>query len=108
MAEDNIIPEGEDINKTQERITTLSSKVKKTAEQRDAEAEARKEAEAKTVVAEQERDFFKGFSTVSTKYPAAPEYQDKIWEKVKGGYSVEDAAVSVLNAEGKLVPVAPP
>lgn len=103
MAEEIIDNEEQNINKTEERITKLSSKVKLTAEERDAEKN-------RADTAEKERDFFKGFTNVTTKYTNAHEYQDKIWEKVQVGYTVEDATVSVLNAEGKLVPtpVAPP
>ena len=94
----------EDINKTELRIKNLSSKVRDTATERDeARAEAEKlKAEAET--AQKERDFFKGFSEVSSKYPGASEYQDAILEKVNAGYSTEDATVSVLNANGKLMP----
>ena len=94
----------ETINKTEERIKNLSSKAKTFAEERDAErAKAEAEAQARQD-AEKERDFYKTFSTLATKYPGATDYQDKILEKVKAGYSEEDATVSVLNAEGKFSP----
>ena len=48
-----------------------------------------------------ERDFYKDFSAHSSTYPQATEYQEKIWEKVKGGYSTEDAITSTLAKEGK-------
>lgn len=89
-------------NKVEKRITDLSQKVKTTAEERDAEAKAKAEAETRATAAEKERDFFKDFSTQSSKYPGATDHQDKIKEKVMLGYSMEDAVVSVLNAEGKL------
>lgn len=96
----------EDINKTQTRITNLSSKVRDTAKERDdANAKAQAEAQAR-LAAEKERDFFKGFSAISEKYPGASEFQDQILEKVNAGYSQEDAAVSVLNANGRLQPQA--
>lgn len=96
--------EEQTINRSAERIKDLSSKVKNTAQERDTER-AKAEAEAaRAATAEQERDFFKEFSTLTTKYPGSSEYQDKILEKVKAGYSPEDAAVSVLNAEGKFNP----
>lgn len=78
------------------RIRDLSGKVKDIATQRDAEIKARVEAE-------KDRDFFKGFTATTSKYPAAAEFQDKIREKVMAGYDVEDATVSVLAKEGKLV-----
>ena len=98
----------ETINKTEERIKNLSSKAKTFAEERDAErAKAEAEANARAN-AEKERDFYKTFSTLATKYPGANDFQDKILEKVKAGYSEEDATVSVLNAEGKFSPASQP
>ncbi len=94
----------EDINKTELRIKNLSSKVRDTATERDA-AKAQAEADAaRALAAEKERDFFKDFSGISSKYPGATEFQDQILEKVNAGYSTEDAAVAVLNANGKLMP----
>lgn len=100
-------------NKTEERIKNLSSKVREKAQEAETLAKAKEEAESAKLAAEQERDFFKDFSSLTAKYSAAPEFQDKILEKVRAGYSTEDATVSVLNAEGKLLPqepepVAPP
>ncbi len=51
-----------------------------------------------------ESAFYKGFNQVSTKYPGANEYQDKILEKVNAGYDVEDATISILAKEGKYTP----
>lgn len=97
----------ETINKTEERIKNVLSKAKTFAEERDAErAKAEAEANARAE-AEKERDFYKTFSTLATKYPGATDFQDKILEKVKSGYSEEDATVSVLNAEGRFNPTAP-
>ena len=79
------------------RFKDLSDKVKSTSEERDKLATEKAEAE-------KERDFFKGFSNQVAKYPAAAELQDKILEKVKAGYEVEDATVAILNREGKLTP----
>lgn len=93
--------EEQDINRTEERIKTLSSKVKLTAQERDEAKQLAEEAAAAKVAAERERDFFKDFSTVSSKYQGASEFQDKIWEKVNSGYTTEDATVAVLAAEGK-------
>lgn len=89
-------------NKVEERIRGLSGKVKETAEQRDAAEKAKAEAETRATNAEKERDFFKGFSAATSKYPGASEYQDKIREKVMAGYDMEDATVSILAKEGKL------
>lgn len=102
MAEvDDLINEPSEVEK---RIKNLSGKVETIAGERDTERTARQEAEAKTAEANLERDFFKGFSASTAKYPAANEFQDEILSKVKSGYSVEDATVSVLNNKGKLMP----
>lgn len=111
MADELILDiESEDINKTQERIKNLSSKVKTTAQERDMALEREKEAMSKAQLAEKERDFYAGFADIYPKYNAAPQYKEQIKEKVMAGYSVEDATVAVLNKEGKLTsaPPAPP
>lgn len=76
-------------------------------EKDEAEAKIKAEAEARAQ-AEKERDFYKNFSTLSSKYPGATEYQDKIKEKVDLGYSEEDATLAVLAKEGKLPQVQAP
>lgn len=96
----------EDINKTELRIKNLSSKVRETSTERDEAKAAAEVAKAEAEANAKERDFFKGFSAISEKYPGATEFQDAILEKVNAGYSTEDAAVSVLNANGKLQPQA--
>lgn len=88
------------------RIKDLSKKVKIASEERDEKARLFQEQEAKTTEATIERDFYKGFSASTAKYPAATEFQDEILGKVKAGYSVEDATISVLNGKGKLMPQA--
>lgn len=88
--------------KDKNRFEKLSEKVIFTSKERDAEAEGRKKAEAERDSIAKEREFYKDFSVNVSKYPAASEYQDKILEKVKSGYSTEDAMVSVLAKEGKL------
>lgn len=100
------LEENENINRAEERIKNLSSKVKLTAQERDELAAAKADLEQRASSLEKERDFFREFSALSSKFPGASEYQDKILEKVNAGYSPEDAAVSVLNAEGKLMPQA--
>lgn len=101
---DNLINEPSEVEK---RIKDLSGKVKLTAEERDEKDRLLKESEAKGAEATIERDFYKGFSASTAKYPAATEFQDEILSKVKSGYSVEDATLSVLNSKGKLMPEAP-
>lgn len=101
--------ENENFNRTEKRIKDLSSKVEMTAQERDAERKAREEAEAKAAAAEKKAEFLDKFSDVSTRYQGASEFKDKIMEKVvTAGYSVEDATLSVLNAEGKLSPIIEP
>ena len=99
---DNLEVQAEEKLKVKNRFEKLSEKVAVTSKERDeALAKVQTEAEAK-LNAEKERDFYKDFSANVSKYPSASEYQDKILEKVKSGYSTEDAMVSVLNKEGKL------
>lgn len=97
----------EEITRKDKRIESLSSKVKETSTERDEAKAKAEEAEAARLSAEKERDFYANFSDMVPKYQSASEYKDKIKEKVMAGYSVEDATVAVLNAEGKLVPAAP-
>ncbi len=92
----------EDINKTELRIKNLSSKVKETSAERDEAKAATEAAEARALAAEKKAEFLGSFTEVSAKYQGATEYRDAIETKVQAGYSVEDATVSVLNAEGKL------
>ena len=80
-----------------ERNQILSEEVKQAAEERDAE-------KGKRETAEKELEFYKGFSKLSSKYPNASDYEDKIREKVLKGYDMEDAAIAVLNKSGKLMP----
>lgn len=94
-------------NKITERIKDLSGKVKTSAEERDTALKEAEEAVQARLQAEKERDFYKDYSTVVSKYPASAEYQEDIRTKVMSGYTVEDATVAVLNANGKLTPSAP-
>jgi hypothetical protein len=96
------------ISRKDKRIESLSEKYK-LSEKEKAELEtAKAEAEARAEAAKKEADFFKGFNQVASKYPDASEYQDKILEKVNSGYAIEDATTSILIAEGKYKPIAPP
>lgn len=89
-------------DKINNRIRTLSEKVKSTAQERDELATKQKSSDEARAKAEKERDFFKDFSQLSSKYPAASSYQEKILEKVNAGYTAEDATLSILAKEGKL------
>lgn len=101
---DNNLEQNENINKTEERIKDLSSKVKLTAQERDELATAKTELESQNKTLEKERDFYQSFSQNSAKFPKATEHIDEIKAKVLSGYSPEDAIVSVLNAKGELLP----
>lgn len=105
---DNLDEQINNKNKIQERIVDLSHKVKTAAEERDLAAKKAEEAEQARLATEKERDFYKDFSQVAGKYQGASEFQEDILTKVKGGYTVEDATVAVLNARGKLIPEAKP
>lgn len=83
------------------RIRNLSEKVKLTSQERDEAKQKASETEARLLELEKERDFHKGFTQASAKYQGATEFQDKIWDKVKSGYDIEDATIAVLNKEGK-------
>lgn len=106
----NLEQDNEEITRKDNRIKSLSDKVKLTAEERDNLAKEKEEIAQARIQAEKERDFFKGFNTLSSKYQGANEYQDKIWEKVKSGYELEDATIAILAKEGKLqgAPTPPP
>lgn len=108
MAEDLDLEEesSEDIiSRKDKRLKKLSDDVKEYNEKLAQEAEARKKAEEERENASKERDFYKGFNELATKYQGASEYQDKIWEKVKAGYDLADATISVLAKEGKYNPI---
>ncbi len=104
---DSIEGQVEEKLKVKNRFEKLSEKVILTSKEKD-EALAREKAEKQRADdVSKERDFYKDFSVNVPKYPHAAAYQDKILEKVRGGYSTEDAIVAVLNKEGKLTSPAP-
>jgi hypothetical protein len=93
-------------NRAENRIKDLSSKVKEKAQLAEENAAKAEEADARATAAEKKAEFLESFSQVSAKHPNASEYKDAIQEKVFAGYTVEDAAVAVLAAEGKYSPPA--
>ena len=111
MAEDELDLELESeedkINKVEKRIKSLSEKVKLTSEERDELKKLNENLTGEKHTLSKERDFYKDFNQLSTKYPEANEYQDKILEKVNAGYDVEDATISILAKEGKYNPAQP-
>ena len=98
----------DNINRVEKRIKSLSEKVKLTSEERDELKELNEGLTTEKNTLSKERDFYKDFNQVSTKYPGANEYQDKILEKVNAGCDVEDATISILAKEGKYNPAQPP
>lgn len=89
-------------SKVEKRIKQLSNKVKLTSKERDELAEAKEKLEVERDTAKKEVEFYSAFSDTTDKYPAAKEYKEDIKKKVMSGYSIEDAAVSILAKEGKL------
>jgi len=85
-------------NKVEERIKDLSSKVKMTSEERDELAKSVEELTEANKSITQERDFLASFTDATAEFPGAVEHKDAILEKVKSGYSVEDAALVIMNA----------
>lgn len=99
---ENIGVQAEEKLKVKNRFEKLSEKVILTSKERDDLAKAKQDLEAQNSNLSKERDFYKDFSVNVSKYPTASGYQDQILEKVRNGYSTEDAMVSVLAKEGKL------
>jgi len=95
-------------NKVEKRIKDLSEKVKLTSEERDELKTLSEEKDTTISNLEKERDFLNSFGDQLAKYPAASEFKDVIKDKVLKGYSVEDATVATLNAEGRLSTEAKP
>lgn len=99
---DTSVEEGAAPKREDKRIKNLSEKVETIATERDtfkAEADS----------AKREAEFYKGFTGVVTKYPAAAEFQDQIREKViSKGYDLNDAAVALLVQAGKYNPAPKP
>src|ERR1043166_8110845 len=96
--------EQDKVNKVEKRIKDLSEKVRLTATERDELKAKTEQVEAEKAAALKDVDFYKNFSTVSSKYAGSADYQDKIKEKVGAGYTIEDATISTLVAEGKFTP----
>lgn len=84
------------------RFQKLANNVKLEAQAKDEALALAKTNEERALNAEKETTFYKDFSANVSKYPQASEYQDQILEKVKAGYTTEDAMVAVLAKEGKL------
>jgi len=64
-----------------QRVEKALSEKAKAEELAVKESKAREKAEREMEAAKKDVDFFKNFSTLSSKYQAASEYQDQIREK---------------------------
>jgi len=98
----------EDITRKDNRIKSLSDKVKTTSEEREAEKARADKAEAERLTAQKDLEFYKGFNTVASKYEGASEYQDAIREKTALGLDIEEATMLVMAKEGKYTPPTQP
>ncbi len=94
-------------NKVEERITSLSSKVKKTSEDNEELTKANDELTKLNETITKENKFLSSFTDQTAEYLHANEYKDAIKEKVLAGYDVDDATIVVLTKEDKLDKVAP-
>ena len=99
---DNLEVQAEEKVKIKDRYQKLSEGYYKEKSEKEKIAQEKAEADRKATELAKERDFYKGFSENVTKYPEASAYQDRILEKVRGGYTTEDAIYAVLAKEGKL------
>lgn len=104
MAEEHISTEVPIESGAENRIKELSNKVKLASEERDESKRLKDETDMKLVELQKERDFYSQFSDVISTHPAARDHKDDILAKVKIGYTVEDATVSVLAKAGKYAP----
>ena len=102
---DEFETEDNQTNIAEKRISELSGKVRLTSKERDEQIELVKQRDIEIELLKKDNEFQKGFTTTTSKYPQASQFQDKIKELVVRGYDVEDAAVAVLNKEGKLLPL---
>ena len=93
-------------NKVEKRIKQLSNKVKLTSKERDELATANEKLKAERDTLKKDSEFSSSFLE-SPHYQVAKDYKDEIKKKVSGGYSLEDAVVSVLAKEGKFSSIKP-
>lgn len=103
----NLTDNSGELSRKDIRIKSLSDKVKLTSEERDEKDRLLKERDEQLANASKEREFYKNFNGIASKYQGASEYQDKILEKVNAGYDIEDATISILHKEGKFTSAQP-
>lgn len=101
--EDNAQSPVED--KSDNRLRNLANKVRTVAEERDAALKEKQLQQEEIQKTKREVEFYKGLGAIATQNPAVLEYQEQIMDKVvNNGYSIEDAAVSILVKENKYQP----
>lgn len=95
-------------NAVKDKFTDVLKHKKIAEDKLEIETKARTDAESEVATLKKETSFLNSFTDVTAKFPTASEYRDKIKEKVMSGYSVDDATISILVAEGKYTPPAQP
>lgn len=87
---------------TKEKVATekVGAEITEQKLKENLEPISQKQTESEARIAKIE--FENEFKVIADQYPHATELRDKISEKVKSGVPLADAAVIVLNAEGKL------
>lgn len=84
------------------RYQQLANDKRELSQKLEAEAKAKAEAETKRLEAEKKLEFYKGFNTISSKYPEAANYQEQILDRHSKGIDLEEATLGILAKEGKL------
>lgn len=91
-------------NAVEDRMRNLKQREVDALRKVEEESKAKQEALDKLATLEKDTSFLNTFTDITAKFPTASEFKDKIKEKVNAGYSVDDATVAVLVAEGKYTP----
>ena len=104
IEEDVQLDEQDDVqqeSKVEKRIKQLSNKVKLTSKERDELVKANEKLKVERDTLKKDSEFNSSFAE-NPHFQVAKDYKDEIKKKVSGGYSVDDAIVSVLAKEGKI------
>lgn len=99
---DQIETDAEKKLQARNRYQQLANEKNEARQKAEAAEQAKAVAEAKAAQLEKEREFYKNFTQLSSKYPEATHYQEQILERVNKGYDLEEAALGLLAKEGKL------
>lgn len=102
MAEEGTQLQGE--SRAEARIKELSDKVELTAKERDEKDALLKQQQEKATALERDNQFLTQFSDIVASNPQAKEHKDAILEKVRVGYTAEDATIAVLAKAGQYTP----